>query len=113
MHKPAALALALVLAASAGATAEDIAVIPVSLQDHRFAPEEIRVPAGKPVYLEITNHDATAEEFDSGILAIEKIIPAGGHARIRLRPLAPGRYPFMGEFHADTAHGAVVSEPGN
>jgi hypothetical protein len=109
MLRPIICAVAAVLALSVAVGAEDIATIPVSLQDHRFLPEEIRVPAGKPVYLEIANHDATAEEFDSGILAIEKIIPANGHARIRLRPLAPGRYPFVGEFHADTAHGAIVS----
>jgi hypothetical protein len=34
----------------------------------------------------------------------------GGHARVRLRPLGPGRYSFIGEFHADTAHGAVIAQ---
>ena len=111
MRKSIGCAVAAILVLSATVEAEDIATIPVLLKDHRFVPAEIRVPAGKTVTLAITNHDATAEEFDSGILAIEKIIPAGGHARIRLRPLAPGRYPFVGEFHADTAHGTVVSEP--
>ena len=110
MRRPIKFALAAMLAMSAPAAAEDAVTIPVSLQDHRFVPEEIHVPAGKPVWLDIANHDSTAEEFYSGILAIEKIIPAGGHARIRLRPLAPGRYPFIGEFHSDTAHGAVLSE---
>ncbi len=29
---------------------------------------------------------------------------------IRVRPLGPGRYAFMGEFHQDTAQGVLVSE---
>jgi len=29
---------------------------------------------------------------------------------VRLRPLAPGRYPFEGEYHADTAQGVVVAQ---
>jgi len=31
-------------------------------------------------------------------------------ARVRLRPLGPGRYLFLGEFHEDTAQGAVIAE---
>ncbi|MGA7373007.1 MAG: hypothetical protein WBW37_10370 [Methyloceanibacter sp.] len=29
---------------------------------------------------------------------------------MRLRPLDPGRYPFMGEYHSDTAQGVVIAE---
>jgi hypothetical protein len=29
---------------------------------------------------------------------------------VRLRPLDPGRYPFMGEYHEDTAQGVVIAE---
>jgi hypothetical protein len=34
----------------------------------------------------------------------------GHYATIKLRPLRPGRYPFTGEFHPDTANGVVVAE---
>jgi plastocyanin len=92
------------------ALAEEPATIKVTLKDHRFDPAEIHVQVGKPTVLLVTNQDAVAEEFDSTALKLEKIIPAGHYATIRLRPLGPGRYPFMGEFHADTAQGVVVSE---
>jgi plastocyanin len=92
------------------AVAEDPAQINVTLKDHRFDPAEIHVQAGKPTILLVTNQDAAAEEFDSTALKVEKIIPAGHYATVRLRPLGPGRYPFMGEFHPDTAKGVVVSE---
>jgi hypothetical protein len=49
-------------------------------------------------------------EFDSSALKVEKVIVGGTYATIRLRPLGPGRYPFMGEFHSDTAKGVVISE---
>jgi heme/copper-type cytochrome/quinol oxidase subunit 2 len=84
--------------------------IAVTLKDHQFTPSEIHVPSGKPVVLTVTNEDATPEEFDSIALKVEKVIPAKQYATIHLRPLAPGRYRFMGEYHPDTAQGVVVSE---
>ena len=74
------------------------------------APAEIHITAGMPARLEITNRDSTAEEFDSAALQIEKVIAGESRAPVRLRPLAPGRYPFMGEYHPDTAQGVIVAE---
>ena len=68
------------------------------------------MPTGKPVLLNIKNEDATVEEFDSSALQIEKVIVGGTYGTVRLRPLGPGRYPFMGEYHSDTAQGVVISE---
>jgi plastocyanin len=104
----------IVLAGLAGppvANAEEPATIAVTIRDHRFSPAEIHVPAGKPVILRISNEDTTVEEFDSSALQTEKVIVAGHYATVRLRPLAPGRYEFVGEYHADTAKGVVISEP--
>lgn len=90
--------------------ADEPAPINIELKDHRFEPAEIHVHTGKPTVLRITNEDATPEEFDSSALQVEKVIAGGHYATIRLRPLGPGRYLFMGEFHPDTAKGVVVSE---
>ena len=95
----------------AAAVAEEPATIAVTLKDHRFSPSEIHVPAGKAVILRVTNEDDTAEEFDSAALKVEKVIASGHSATVRLRPLGPGRYPFVGEYHAETAKGVVISEP--
>jgi plastocyanin len=104
------LVLVLALAASGHLRAEDLMNIDVSIRDHRFTPAEIRVPAGKPVTLSIKNEDATVEEFDSLALKVEKVIVGGRTATLRLRPLGAGRYPFMGEYHSDTAQGVVIAE---
>ena len=90
--------------------AADPVSIDVTIKDHRFSPSEIHVQTGKPTILKIRNEDSTAEEFDSSALQVEKIVAAGASATVRLRPLGPGRFPFMGEFHADTAQGVVISE---
>ena len=66
--------------------------------------------AGQVVILRIRNDDATAEEFDSAPLKTEKVVAGGYTASVRLRPLAPGRYAFMGEYHPGTAQGFVIAE---
>jgi hypothetical protein len=82
----------------------------LTLHDHKFMPTEIRVPANVKVKLVVDNQDATPEEFDSHALNREKVIPGKAKATIYIGPLARGRYPFMGEFNAATAQGAVVAE---
>jgi plastocyanin len=101
----------MVTALAAGrARADDPTPIAVTIKDHRFTPSEIHVPAGKTAVLEIRNEDATAEEFDSRALKVEKVIAAGRSGTVRLRPLGPGRYPFVGEYHEKTAQGVVVAD---
>jgi hypothetical protein len=94
----------------APAGADDLPIITVTIKDHRFTPSEIHVSQGKPVVLKVTNEDATPEEFDSMALKVEKVIVGGTYGLIHLHPLGPGRYPFMGEYHPDTAQGLVISE---
>jgi plastocyanin len=105
------LALAIVLAALAApdtaALAQELNLV---IRNHRFEPEEIRVPAGKRVSIYVTNEDATPEEFESSALKVEKVIPGKSKTLVRIGPLDPGRYEFIGEFHADTAKGVVIAE---
>jgi hypothetical protein len=82
----------------------------LAIRGHRFTPADIRIPANQKVRLVVDNQDATPEEFDSHALNREKVIPGGSKAVIFVGPLAPGRYPFMGEFNAATAQGAVVAQ---
>ena len=62
------------------------------------------------VKLVVDNQDAGPEEFDSHALNREKVIPGKTKATIFIGPLAPGRYPFIGEFNATTARGEVVAQ---
>lgn len=80
------------------------------IQDHRFQPVELVVPAGKKIKLTVENRDATPEEFESHSLNREKVIPAKATATIFIGPLSPGRYPFFGEFNEKTAQGVVIAQ---
>jgi hypothetical protein len=82
----------------------------VTIKDHKFDPAELHVDANKPAILIITNADDSSEEFDSAALRIEKVLQGGQKGAVWLRPLAPGSYSFMGEFHASTAKGNVIAE---
>ncbi len=86
------------------------AALSVSIKDHKFSPAEIKAPANTPIVLTVQNEDATPEEFESKQLKIEKVIGGGASATIRLRPLSPGRYSFVGEYHEDQAKGVIVVE---
>lgn len=92
------------------ALAEDPIKIEISIRDHRFEPAEIHVPMGKPALLTIRNDDATAEEFESAALKVEKVVPATAAVTVRLRPLGPGRFPFLGDYHPDTAQGVLIAD---
>jgi hypothetical protein len=92
------------------ALAEDAFTIELTLKDHKFEPAEIKAPAGKPIVLKLKNLDSTPEEFDSTALHIEKIVTPMGQITIRLKPLAAGRYPFVGEYNDATAKGVLIVE---
>ena len=101
---------ALAVVGCSGPKADDTAAIPVRLKDHKFSPSEIVVKADQPAVIALTNADNVAEEFDSDSLKVEKVVAGGQKGMVRLRPLPPGRYPFMGEYHAQTAQGVVIAQ---
>jgi plastocyanin len=94
------------LAVSTAAYAD--APIEMTLKNHKFTPAQITVKAGQPITIHLTNKDATAEEFDSSALKVEKVVAGNSDGMVRIRPLSPGKYPFMGEYHAATAQGVVI-----
>ncbi len=98
---------AVVILALAAARADNYTL---TIKDHRFTPEEIKVPANQRVAITVINDDATAEEFDSTALKVEKVVPGKSQGVVRIGPLKHGRYPFIGEFHEATAKGAVIAE---
>jgi plastocyanin len=106
------MAGATVLLALGGAHAQTAAPpeIALTIEKNRFDPEEIRVKAGAPFVLVITNKDGAPEEFESHDLRIEKVIPAGKTVRLKMPALKAGSYKFVGEYHEKTAKGKIVAE---
>jgi hypothetical protein len=103
------LAAMALMAICSPARAEDPVEIRIVIRDHKFEPAQIEVPPGRELKLIVTNADTTPEEFESVGLKIERIIPPGGTAEFKVRPLLAHRnYKFFGEFHQDTAQGQIV-----
>ena len=82
----------------------------IVIENHKFEPSEVIVPAGKKVKLVIENRDATPEEFESHSLNREKVIAGKATATIFIGPLKPGSYPFVGEYNEKTAKGTIVAK---
>ncbi|GFD67448.1 cupredoxin domain-containing protein [Alteromonas sp. KUL106] len=80
----------------------------VEIKSHLFYPQEVIVPEGQKIKLTFINFDNTPEEIDSFSLNREKVIFANSKGTIFIGPLAPGEYPFFGEFHPNSAIGKVV-----
>jgi hypothetical protein len=107
-----ALAALLALAPSlpAGAGDATAAEFSLTLSQHVFSPREIHAPKNTPLTITVQNNDPGVEEFDSSALRVEKVILGGHSGTVHLPPMPPGRYPFMGEYHADTAQGVLIVE---
>ena len=91
----------------------DPAIVRLTLRDHRFAPDTVVAPAGRPIRVEVVNDDAAPEEVQSPELGVAQDVTAHGRASLALGPLSPGRYGLKGQLHPDTAIGVlqVVAGP--
>jgi hypothetical protein len=90
----------------AAATTNTVTLV---LKNHRFTPASFTVPAGRKVTIRLINQDPAGEEFDSRDLDVEEDVTPNGSTSFEIGPLKPGRYAFMGEYHAQTAQGEVIA----
>jgi Cupredoxin-like domain len=107
---PAVLLLAASMAMPVSARSDAPFTLELTLKDHQFEPAELKAPANRPIEITLKNEDDGVEEFDSNSLRTEKIVTNHATITIKLKPLAAGRYPFQGEYHAKTAQGMLVVE---
>jgi plastocyanin len=82
----------------------------LTIQNHRFSPAALTVPAGEKFALVVINSDPTAEEFESNDFHVEKVIGGGKRMTFHVGPLAAGEYGFFGERHMDSALGRLFAE---
>ncbi len=92
----------------AAVRAGDIPEFALSVKAHQFEPAELVIPAATKVKLIIHNLDAAPEEFESYELKREKVIPGQSSGLLFIGPLAPGTYPFFGDFNPETARGHLL-----
>ena len=102
-----AAALACAIGATGAARADD--PVRLTLKDGRFTPEQVTVPSGQRLRIEITNGDATPAEFESSDLRVEKIVVPGATVAVNAGPLKPGTYRFFDDYRPDDAHGTLTA----
>jgi hypothetical protein len=102
MLRPHLTLLVLIVGCTSAQAADPIRL---TIRDHRFVPDQVTVPAGEKFKVEVMNQDETPEEPR----------PQGREDRnagtifVTAGPLKPGQYRFIGEYHEDTANGAITA----
>ena len=102
--------LSIACSAALASAADTPPELTLTLDQHRFSPEELRVKANAPFVLVITNKDKEDEEFEIASLRIEQIVSGGKTLQLKMPALKPGTYEFIGDFHEKTAKGRIVAE---
>jgi plastocyanin len=109
---PLLLATALTLSLVAGAVAEAAdkpAEVPLTIEKQKFEPAEVKVKAGAPFVLVVTNKDSKPAEVENKDLKVEKVVAPGKTVSIRVRALKPGSYVFVDDFNK-SAQVKIVAE---
>jgi plastocyanin len=112
MHVPGLTVLAAVLAGGmlACAPAGEEHEVRLVIENHRFQPAEVTVPAGKRIRLVVENRDDSAEEFESHTMKAEKVVGPKATITVSVGPLDAGSYEFFGEFNPQTATGTLIAQ---
>ena len=101
------LGLALSCAASWAGWAQEF-TLELTVENQKFVPDELRAPANRPIVIQIRNNGSVPMEFESVSLRVEKVIAAKSRGSVRIRPLKPGRYEFLDDFHKETKGTLIV-----
>jgi plastocyanin len=94
----------------ATAFAADILTFRLEMQDGKFNPARIEVPAGQRIKIEIHNVGKSAAEFESVELRKEKVLAPGAQSFVVIAPLRPGEYKFFDDFHLNMPQGVIVAK---
>jgi Cupredoxin-like domain len=63
-----------------------------------------------PVRAQRDHRSGAHQEFESYELNREKVVAAKSKITVYVGPLEPGRYPFFGDFHKDSANGVLIAK---
>ncbi|MGH8747234.1 MAG: cupredoxin domain-containing protein [Burkholderiales bacterium] len=92
------------------ARADDLPTFELRILDGRFEPATLVVPANTKFRLRIRNESRGPEEYESDSPRKEKVLAPGASSFLIYQPLAPGRYPFFGDFYPDTMRGEIIAK---
>lgn len=79
------------------------------LQNHKFEPATLKVPANTKFKVLVTNRNTTPSEFESSDFNREKIVLPNSTITVFIGPLGKGTYKFFDDFNQATT-GTLVAE---
>ncbi|HEX7326023.1 MAG TPA: cupredoxin domain-containing protein [Rhodanobacteraceae bacterium] len=107
-----AMAFGVFACAAMATPAASAAAIPeyhLVLQNHKFEPATLKVPANTKFKVLVTNRNPTPSEFESSDFNREKIVLPNSTITVFIGPLEKGTYKFFDDFdHATT--GVLIVE---
>jgi hypothetical protein len=83
--------------------------IEIQFVGHKYIPQIVRVQAGAPFTIRVTNSSRDRIEFESFKLNRERVIEPGQTVVLRLPALRPGSYDFYDDFHQDVPEGEIIA----
>ena len=95
--------------AVAGIARADVPEFRLVLQDHKFTPATLKVPADTKFKVLVTNRNAAPSEFESTDFNREKIVLPNSTITVFIGPLKKGSYKFFDDFHQSTT-GVLIAE---
>ena len=104
------IALTIAVTAAAPLRAEDVVTYETTLKGAAFTVAEIKVPAGKPFIIRMTNANPAPAELEAKELKIEKAAAGNSTIVVRVKAMEPGKYLFVDEYQEDIAKGYVIVE---
>jgi heme/copper-type cytochrome/quinol oxidase subunit 2 len=104
------IGLTIAVPAAAPLRAEDVVTYETTLKGAAFTVAEIKVPAGRPFIIKMTNANPAPAELEAKELKIEKAAAGNSTIVVRVKAMEPGKYLFVDEYQEDAAKGYVVVE---
>jgi hypothetical protein len=98
----------LLAAVPAAGWAADMPEFDLVMQNHKFEPATLKVPADTKFKVRVTNKNPMPAEFESAEFNREKIVLPGKTVTIFIGPLKAGKYNFFDDFHQETKGVLVV-----
>ena len=84
--------------------------IEIRFENHHFVPQNLTVPAGQELTINVVNASNETIEFESFKLNREKAVSPGETIKVQLPALSPGSYDFYDDFHQDVPEGSIVAK---
>ena len=105
-----AFVLGLLAVAAPPAGAQAPVEVKLSMEKDQFVPAELRVKAGRPFILVLTNADDITHELDIPDLRLEKKVRPGQTVKLQMPALKPGRYKLIDDDSTPVLNGVMVAE---